>query len=103
MPVHLSGLPTILSMLSMMFALLKEVQSQHKHRVEAVLTPAGVRVVIFSWGPPAKELLCVLAVKKPLLNWFFRAQLRVAASLRCQKTATTELNWFFASLTQSHH
>ena len=39
--------------------LLEEVQSQHKHRVEAVLTPAGVRVVLFSWGPPAKELRCV--------------------------------------------
>ena len=81
---------------------LEEVQRrrsiQHKHRVEAVLGavlgPEGVRVVLFSWGPPAKELLLL---SKPLLNWFFRAQLRVA-SLRCQKTATTELNWFFASL-----
>ena len=106
MPVHLSGLPPVLKRALWMprgdvCALLRRRYRrrsiQHKHRVEAVLGPEGARVVLFSWGPPAKELLLL---SKPLLNWFFRAQLRVLRPLRCQKTATTKLNWFFASLTQ---
>ena len=79
---------------------LEEVQRrrsiQHKHRVEAVLGPEGARVVLFSWGPPAKELLLLFkATVELVLQGTAKSY---SASLRCQKTATTELNWFFASL-----
>ena len=110
MPVHLSGLPPVLKRALWMprgdvCALLRRRYRrrsiQHKHRVEAVLGPEGARVVLFSWGPPAKELLLLFkATVELVLQGTAKSY---TASLRCQKTATTELNWFFASLTQSHH